>query len=150
VVSVDLSARALGWAKENFELNGIDLAPHRFVRQDVLAWLERATRRGERFEVIVLDPPTFAHGDRGATFTVARDYRAVAARAMGLLTRAGHLLAVTNHRRTTLERLRRLLHAAARDAGRTVSGMKDLPSPFDCPPWFEGPFPSKSILVTVS
>jgi 23S rRNA (cytosine1962-C5)-methyltransferase len=150
VVSVDLSARALGWAKENFELNGIDPAAHRFVRQDVVGWLERALGRGERFEVVVLDPPTFARNDRGRAFTVARDYRGVARSAMGLLTRGGRLLAVTNHRQTTLERLRRLLHAAARDAGRTVTSMKDLPSPLDCPAWFEGPFPSKSILVTVS
>jgi 23S rRNA (cytosine1962-C5)-methyltransferase len=150
VVSVDLSARALGWARENFALNGLDTGAHRLVKEDVLRWLERAVRRGERFEVVVLDPPTFARNARGGTFTVARHYQTAAAGAMRLLTRGGHLLAVTNHRPTTLERLRRMLHAAARDAGRTVSSMKDLPSPFDCPACSGGPFPSKSILVTLS
>ncbi|MFO0571163.1 MAG: hypothetical protein U0263_36375 [Polyangiaceae bacterium] len=48
----------------------------------------------------------------------------------------GQALAVTNHRKTSQARLQKMLHEAARDAGRRVLQMKDLKSPLDCP---EGP-----------
>jgi 23S rRNA (cytosine1962-C5)-methyltransferase len=150
VVSVDLSARALERGRENFALNGLDPNAHRWYREDVARWLGRAGRRGERFDWIVLDPPTFSGGGAGRSFAVARDYPSVAAAALRLLLPGGCLLAVTNHRQTTIERLRRLVRAAARDAGRELVSLRDLPPPLDCPPLPEGPFPSKALLATVA
>lgn len=146
--SVDLSATALDQGRRNFERNGLAARGHRFVREDVTAWLPRAARRGERFDLIVLDPPSFATmGKR--TFRVASDYADVAAAALRLLSPGGRLLAVTNHRKTRPSDLRRVLHTAARAAGRELEQLKDLPSPLDCPPDAGGPSPSKSALLTV-
>jgi 23S rRNA (cytosine1962-C5)-methyltransferase len=148
-VSVDTSAKALDRGRRNLQLNGAAGPEHRLVRADAIEWLARARRRAQRFDLIVLDPPTF--GTRGRrTFTVARDYEPLAADALSLLSPGGRLLAVTNHRKTQRSTLRRILHGAARKAGRRVAQMKDLPPPPDYPYWPGGDEPVKSVLVTVS
>ncbi len=148
-VSVDVSRAALTRARENLVINGLDGPAHALVKDDVVVWLRRARRREERFDLIVLDPPSFGSARGRAGFTVSRDLVPVAAAALALLAPGGRLLAVTNHRRTSPERLRRALHEAARAAGREVTALRDLPSGLDCPPGPEGPSPSKSALVTV-
>jgi 23S rRNA (cytosine1962-C5)-methyltransferase len=143
-LSVDLSARALGLARKNFELNQIR-GNHRFLKADALAWLERAERRQERFDIVVLDPPSFATIGKSLTFSVARGYVELAERALGVLAADGVLLAVTNHRKTSQRDLRRMLRAATEKAGRRLKTLKDLPAQLDC----LGSEPSKSVLVTV-
>lgn len=150
VVSVDLSNRALQRGRANMELNGVAPDAHPFIRADVVDWLGRAQKRQERFDWIVLDPPTFGTRREGRHFTVEQAYSGVARDALTLLGSGGRLLAVTNHRATSLLRLRQVLHRAARAAGRQVIQMKDLASGFDHPPTFAGPQPSKSVLVTVA
>ena len=63
--------------------------------------------------------------------------------------RGGRVLAVTNHRKTSPLAFRKIAHEAARAAGREISQLKDLPSALDCPPGPTGPFPAKSMLITV-
>jgi 23S rRNA (cytosine1962-C5)-methyltransferase len=67
-----------------------------------------------------------------------------------LLAPRGRLLAVTNHRKTSRHRFRRVLHEAARAAGRDVLQLKDLSAPLDCPQRLGEPFPSKSVLVSLA
>jgi 23S rRNA (cytosine1962-C5)-methyltransferase len=149
VVSVDLSAPALERGRSAFVSNGLDPKRHRFVRADCITWLRRARRKGERFELIVLDPPSFGTRGKRSTFDVASGYVALAADALGLLVPGGHLLAVTNHRKTSRARLRRMLHDAARSAGRGVSQLKDLPTPIDFPTAPGHPEATKSLLLRV-
>jgi len=149
VVSVDLSGPALERGKTAFELNGLVPAVHAFVREDVVAWLKRAKRRGELFDVIVLDPPSFGTRGKRSTFDVATDFASVAADCMSLLPAKGRLLAVTNHKKTGRNRLRKMLHEAARAASREIAQIKDLPSPLDCPDGPTGPTGMKSALVTL-
>ena len=148
VVSVDLSGRALERGRRNFELNGLDASTHRFFKEDAVKWLSRAARRGERFRVVVLDPPSFSTVGKG-TFSVARRYGEVAALALALVEPEGHLLAVTNHTRTSLEALRKILHRAAQQAGRTLVSLRDASSGIDCPEGPEGSWPSKSVWAKV-
>lgn len=63
-VSVDLSPTYLAWAERNFALNRLDPRRNTLVRADVLEWLPRAALRGERFDVVVCDPPTFSNSKR--------------------------------------------------------------------------------------
>ncbi len=148
VVSVDLSRRPLDTARENFELNGLDPSRHEFAQTDALAWLLRARRDKLRFDVIVLDPPSFASNAGGAAWNVTKGYALAAERAIALLSPGGSLLAVTNHRATSLGRLRRTLREAAAKAGVSVARLKDLASALDCPDGPEGPVPSKSVVLT--
>jgi 23S rRNA (cytosine1962-C5)-methyltransferase len=61
-VNVDSSAPALEQARRNYALNGIEVEEprHRFVVSEVNAWLQRASEEGERFDLMVVDPPAFA------------------------------------------------------------------------------------------
>lgn len=148
VVSVDQARRPLAVARENFAENGLALEGHAFLQADALDWLARAARKGERFELVVLDPPSFASSAGGAPFSVAKSYGVLAERALAVLAPGGTLLAVTNHRATSLGRLRRTLREAAGRVGATLTKLRDLPSGLDCPDGPDGPVPSKSVLVT--
>lgn len=75
--TVDLSNTYLDWAEENMRLNGFTGPEHRFVRADVLAWVEEQERLGtQRWDLIFCDPPTFSNstsmGER--TWDVQRDH----------------------------------------------------------------------------
>jgi 23S rRNA (cytosine1962-C5)-methyltransferase len=149
VTSVDLSGPALARGRENFELNGLDPAAHAFVQTDAIEWLSRASKRGEKFGVVILDPPSFATSGKGKTFRVKDDYGDALALAFKVLEANGRVLAVTNHRKTSLGSFRKIAREAARAAGREITQLKDLPSPLDCPPGPSGAFPAKSVLITV-
>lgn len=74
VVSVDLSGRYLEWGQQNFRQNDLPVADHKFYRTDVMEQLRRSHKRGERFDRIILDPPTFSRNDRGKVFRIAKDW----------------------------------------------------------------------------
>jgi 23S rRNA (cytosine1962-C5)-methyltransferase len=148
VVSVDVAAPALATARDNFRDNGIDPGGHRFLKEDALDFLARAGRRGYRYDLVVLDPPSFASRAAGSPFAVSKDYGHAAELALAVLAPGGRLLAVTNHRKTSSGRLRRLIRDAADRARVPVVQLKDLPSQLDCPDGPDGPVPSKSVLLT--
>jgi 23S rRNA (cytosine1962-C5)-methyltransferase len=147
-VSVDVSARALRRCGENLELNGRAGQEHRLLKADAGKWLERAVRRGDPFDFIVLDPPSFAR-QGGKSFSAERDYSRWAQDALRLLAPGGRLLAVMNHRGTTPGQLLSLLQAAARAARRSVTQARALPAAEDCCDE-QGRSSVKSVLVEVS
>ena len=149
VTSVDLSGHALQRGRENFLLNGLDPNAHAFVQTDALEWLARAAKRAEKFGVVILDPPSFSTSGKGKTFRVADGYQGALERVFGVLEAGGRVLAVTNHRKTSALAFRKIARDAARAAGREITQLKDLPSALDCPPGAAGPFPAKSMLITV-
>jgi len=147
-LSVDLSSRALRWGRDNFERAGVSLEGQRFIEEDASRWLGRAERRGERFELIVLDPPTFARRGR-KVLRMPRDYGPLAVSALRLLAPGGRLLAVMNHRKTHVAELRRLLRRAAEEAHRDVDRLVTLRMPDDFRDRPEGEVPTKSVLARV-
>src|SRR5690606_16615180 len=98
--SVDLSGRALSRGRSNFELNDLDSAQHRFFKEDALKYLSKAIRRGDQYDFIVLDPPSFATVGK-ATFSVKEHYLSAARDCFALLAPGGRLLCVTNHLKTS-------------------------------------------------
>jgi len=93
--TIDLSNTYCEWAERNFRLNGFAPGPnHRVLRADVLGWLESAR---EKFDLIVLDPPTFSSSKKmGRRFEVQRDHRWLVEQARGLLSPGGALYFSTN------------------------------------------------------
>ena len=63
VAHVDASRPAVAWARRNAELSGLADAPVRWLVDDVRAFVRRERRRGRRYDGIVLDPPSYGHGD---------------------------------------------------------------------------------------
>jgi 23S rRNA (cytosine1962-C5)-methyltransferase len=108
--SIDLSKKSLDRGRENFALNGLDAAPHRFHADDVLDVLPRLARKGERFDAIILDPPTFSRGNKGRRFQVERDLETLLLAALELAEPRAKILLSTNCTRLN----RRALEAVAR------------------------------------
>lgn len=94
-LNVDLSRKVLDWGVENTARNGFSAAPRDFVAGDAFDWLRRLQKKGDRFDLVVLDPPGFASA-KGSRFSAAKDYHRLAAQAAELLTPAGTLLALCN------------------------------------------------------
>jgi 23S rRNA (cytosine1962-C5)-methyltransferase len=129
-VSVDVSAAALDRARENLERLGADAETHQLVKADAMKWLERSD---EPFDLVILDPPSFATTKR-STFRAARDYPKLAARALRRVAPGGQLLACTNHRGMVRAKFRRQIDEAAKEAGVRVARRREVPPPVDFPP----------------
>jgi 23S rRNA (cytosine1962-C5)-methyltransferase len=146
-VSVDASAAALERGRANLAHAGVPAGDHAFMADDAFSWLARAIRRGDRFDLVVLDPPSYSSTKRGR-FVADTDYVEVAAQALALLAPGGRLLACTNHRGISPGRFRRILFDAGRAAKYELSQVKDLPSAPDYPVPAGGEPYMKSVLVT--
>lgn len=141
--SVDLSAGNLEWGKRNFAANGIGLDNHQFIRSDAFEYLKRARRQGLSFDVVVVDPPTFARSKKPRrTFEVRRHLAELAALAAELVRPGGHMLVSTNYRQmTTAGLVARVSEALAERPHRIVAQPK-LPLDFAADPDYQ-----KSVLV---
>lgn len=149
ITSVDVSGKALARGRANFAKNGLSTEGHRFVKDDAFAFLARARRKSARYDLVVLDPPSFGTRGKRASFSLEKDFDRLLQDALAVLSPGGSLLCVTNHRRTSLARLRQLVRRAAAEEGRELAQLKDLPSQLDCPPGTDGPSPSKSVMARV-
>jgi 23S rRNA (cytosine1962-C5)-methyltransferase len=119
-VSIDLSKKSLLRGRENFALNSLPTNDHRFLADDVMEVLPRMTRKGERFDVIILDPPTFSRSHRGKAFQVEQDFEKLLLAALEVAERDGRILLSTNCsslREHALEVMARYCLKATRRAG---------------------------------
>jgi len=95
-LNVDLSKKSLARGRENFALNNLPTIDHRFIADDVMDVLPRLARKGEKFDVIILDPPTFSRAPGGKTFQVENDFEKLLVNALELAERDSHILLSTN------------------------------------------------------
>jgi 23S rRNA (cytosine1962-C5)-methyltransferase len=95
-VSIDLSKKSLARGRENFALNSLTTNDHRFLADDVMGVLPRLARKGEKFEVIILDPPTFSRSKRGKAFQVEHDFENLLISALEVAERNAKILLSTN------------------------------------------------------
>ncbi len=147
VTSVDLSATALRRVDANIQLNNQQPSRHRLLKADASSWLARAVKRGDKYDWIVLDPPSFASIGK-QTFSVAKDYEALAKLCLQLLSPSGRLLAVTNHRQTSRQQFEQTLRSAMND--EQLSGQLEwLQPPIDCATGPDADLATKSVLVRV-
>lgn len=65
VVHVDASKGMVKWAKENAKLSGLENNPIRFIVDDCLKFVEREIRRGNKYDAIIMDPPSYGRGPNG-------------------------------------------------------------------------------------
>jgi 23S rRNA (cytosine1962-C5)-methyltransferase len=96
VTSLDLSKKYLEWGRRNFALNALDPQQHDFIYGDAFGWLKRLSKKGRRFDVVILDPPTFSHSKEWGAFQAQMDYGKLVDLALPLLKSGGVLFASTN------------------------------------------------------
>lgn len=102
--TVDLSNTYLDWAARNFQLNGIDAACHQIVRDDVFRYLQTAAAAGKRFDLIVMDPPSFSNSKKMLDILdIQRDHVRLIDGAAALLSENGVLFFSNNLRTFVLD-----------------------------------------------
>ena len=106
--SVDASKRTLAKARENLRCNDVDPAEgHRFLPDDAVKVVPRLVKRGEKFDLIVLDPPTFGRAD-GRVFRIEKDLPGLVGECFELLEPGGWLLVSCNYAEWDARDLREL------------------------------------------
>lgn len=130
--SVDVSARYLDWGKRNFTHNALDPAAHRFAKLDTFDFLGYARKKGLTYDLIILDPPSFASGSKKKgirPWSSIADYARLVGESARLLNPQGMILASTNTQE--LCRPDRLEREITKGLGRPPKWVTLPPPPID-------------------
>ncbi len=93
--SVDLAKRSRELSQAHFQVNGLSTDDHRFIVMDVFEYFKYAKRKCLTYDVIVLDPPSFARNKK-QTFSVVKDYHKLISQSLEILNPGGIIIASTN------------------------------------------------------
>lgn len=116
VTSVDIAPAATEDAKRNFVLNGLEPEAHTFLSADVFSLLGEYAAHGNRFDLVVLDPPSLAHNKKNR-FAALRAYTRLNAQALRCTVPGGLLATASCTAQVSPEAFRALLGEAAAAAG---------------------------------
>jgi len=108
VINTDISRKILERGENNYRLNSVSAAKGEFIKADSVAFLQRAFKKGNLFDVVILDPPSFARHE-GKVFQVKRDLPKLIALAVAVLNPGGSLLVTTNYSEIVHADLERML-----------------------------------------
>ena len=73
VVHVDSSKGMVDWAKENVISSGLEDKPIRYLVDDVVKFVKREIRRGNKYDAIIMDPPSYGRGSNGEVWDIEKD-----------------------------------------------------------------------------
>lgn len=132
IISVDSSIPALEIAEQNVNQLGLDRPQDEYLAGNVFEVLRHYVDTGEQFDVIVLDPPKFAHNHKGVQ-KAARAYRDINLLAMKLLRPGGKLFTFSCSGSISNDLFQKIVFGAAVDAGRTAIILKALSQGADHP-----------------
>ncbi len=119
VTTIDVATRYLDRARENFRLNDLDPGAHEFIAGDCFAELEKLSRSGRSFDVVLMDPPSFST-TRDSRFTTSGGTAELVQRALGLLPPGGLLVTSSNHQKVDLAEYLKELRRGTLAAGREL------------------------------
>ena len=86
VVHVDASKGMVTWAKENAMRSGVDGCPVRWIVDDCIKFVQREIRRGNRYDVIIMDPPSYGRGPGGEVWKLEDEIYDFVGQCMRLLS----------------------------------------------------------------
>lgn len=127
--SVDLAKRSRELSEAHFRANGMDLDDHQFMVMDVFDYYKYAQRKGFSYDVIVIDPPSFARNKK-QIFSVTKDYHKLISHALTILKPGGIIIASTNAANLTVEQFKKQLEKGFDKTKHTYVDFKQLPSDF--------------------
>jgi 23S rRNA (cytosine1962-C5)-methyltransferase len=132
VTSVDASPSYMEIARANFSANRLDPKRHEFVVGDCLAVLDEMSRKGNLFDVVVMDPPSFSTTSK-SRFTTRGGTSDLVAAALKLLHDGGLLIASSNHQKVDLADYLKELRRGALEAGSSLQVIQLTGQPEDFP-----------------
>lgn len=137
IVSVDLAPKAHARARRNLTANGLDESKHEFIAGDAFKVLYKMGERQRLFDLIILDPPSFAQA-KGKTFSVQKDYRELVEAALAVAAPGSLMAAVSNTMKISAEEIDRAIGDAAVRQRRQVRVVerRGLPADFPVPAGF--------------
>ncbi|WP_313367610.1 class I SAM-dependent rRNA methyltransferase [Sphingobacterium mizutaii] len=132
ITSVDSSGLAIETLKNNIRLNGFDSSKHTAVQSDVNKYLRELGEQGEKFDVIVLDPPKYAP-TRSALEKASRAYKDLNRRGLMLLNSGGLLATFSCSGAMDIDTFKQVIAWAALDAGKEIQFIYQYCQPEDHP-----------------
>jgi 23S rRNA (cytosine1962-C5)-methyltransferase len=121
--NLDISRRYLEWGQASAALNGLSPPRTDFIFGDVFDWLKRFRRAGTTFDLVILDPPSYATTKR-SRFVASRDYARLVALAAPVVTSGGRLVACANASSLTASAFSGLVHQGLAQTEAGVAGAK--------------------------
>jgi 23S rRNA (cytosine1962-C5)-methyltransferase len=128
-LNIDLSKKYLARGRENFALNKLSTIDHRFITDDVRSVLPRLARRGEKFDTIILDPPTFSRSPKGKMFQVQYDFKNLLIGGLAVAERDAHVLISTNCSALSERALEVMARYCLKETRRSAAFHRPLPLP---------------------
>jgi 23S rRNA (cytosine1962-C5)-methyltransferase len=132
VTSVDLAQKAHARARRNLQLNGLDEKSHEMIAGDAFKVLARMSERGQKFDLVILDPPSFAQA-KGKVFSVQKDYRDLVEASLSVAAPDALLACVSNTHKLPWDDLDRAIGEAAGRVGRFARVIERRGLPVDFP-----------------
>ena len=132
VVAVDSSALAIETLKNNIIHNGFDVTKYAEVQSDVNKYLRTLGEQGEKFDVIVLDPPKYAPS-RSTLEKASRAYKDLNRRGLMLLESGGLLATFSCSGAMDIDTFKQVIAWAALDAGKEIQFIRQFSQPEDHP-----------------
>lgn len=72
VVHVDSAKNIVAWGRRNAQLSGLAEAPIRWIHEDAMKFVRRELKRGNRYDAVILDPPSYGHGSHGEVWRLSK------------------------------------------------------------------------------
>jgi 23S rRNA (cytosine1962-C5)-methyltransferase len=132
ITNVDSSSDALSLAKENVELNDYDVKAFSFIQADVFDYLRQCVVKGEQFDIVVLDPPKFAHNKQQVD-KAARGYKDINLNAFKVIKSGGYLMTFSCSGAISRDLFQKIVFGALADSGRQAQIIKHLSASDDHP-----------------
>ena len=131
VTTLDLSKSTIEWAEANWKNAGLNPESARFIYGDVFEWLPKFIKRGERYDTILCDPPSFSRSKNGV-FSTNKDSQRLHELILPMLKPGGVLVTSINSENYPESSFLRDIHQAAEKTGAFLQVLKriDLPESF--------------------
>ncbi|MFD1169520.1 class I SAM-dependent rRNA methyltransferase [Oceanobacillus caeni] len=129
--SVDLAKRSKSKTIEQFSANGIDFEEQDIIVMDVFDYFKYANRKNLVFDLVILDPPSFARSKK-RTFSTAKDYPSLIKDTIAITGKGGIIVASTNNASFSMKKFKGFIDKGFKDSGTNYKILEefDLPSDF--------------------
>ncbi|WP_425590072.1 class I SAM-dependent rRNA methyltransferase [Fictibacillus sp. S7] len=128
--SVDLANRSRSKTQEQFSINGLDYDAHDIIVEDVFHYFKYAVRKKLLFDLVILDPPSFARSKKH-TFSAGKDYPALLEQAIAITEKNGVIVASSNCSTFDMKKFKGFIEKAFRQTGGKYKILEEHTLPED-------------------